>query len=86
MKEGNDYEKAAARLEIILKKIEDPSTKLSEIAGDVKEAKALIEKCKAILHETEADLEKSFDGTKEDSSEKNPAGKTDAFDNWDVPF
>ncbi|MCI2121421.1 MAG: exodeoxyribonuclease VII small subunit [Bacteroidales bacterium] len=56
----NEYEDAVAKLEALLKKIEDPDTSLSEIAGDVKEARNLIGKCKSMLHATQNELEKSF--------------------------
>lgn len=76
----NEYEESIAKLEGLLKKIESPDTSLSDIAGDVKEAKKLIDKCKGMLHATEEELDKSM------SDESEEAGQESKEEEDPLPF
>ena len=73
----NEYEESMAKLEELLKKIESPDTSLSDIAGDVKEAKKLIDKCKGMLHATEEELDKSLSDDAGDAGAASPEEKDD---------
>jgi exodeoxyribonuclease VII small subunit len=89
--EKNDYEESIKKLEELLKKIEDPGTSLSDIAGDVKEAKKLIDKCKAMLHATEEDLDKSLKGDSDHAEGEEDAETTKVYgrqpdDDKNLPF
>ncbi len=52
-----DYAKAMARLEEIAVKVEDPKTSLDDIAGLVKESRALIKDCRDYLRGVRASIE-----------------------------
>lgn len=58
MKEKMTYEEALARLEELVKKIEDPDGDLSTVGEDVKKAMELVKYCKECIAGTKSELDK----------------------------
>lgn len=56
------YLEAMAKLESLVKQIEDPESPLDGISTQVKEAMELVKYCKACLKGTEEELEKIIRG------------------------
>ena len=61
MEKNLTYEKAMKRLEDIVKKIESGEMDIDSLTANLKEAKKLVEFCKAKLTTVEAEVKKSLD-------------------------
>lgn len=61
MKKEMTYEQAITRLEEIVKKIESGEMSIDALAANIKEAKELVEICKAKLTSVEAEVRKCLD-------------------------
>ena len=59
-KSKGTYEEQFARLEAIVKKLDDSQTPIDELAADVKEGTALILSLNAKLHEVETEVADAF--------------------------
>lgn len=65
--QNNRYQKAMIRLEEILSKIDRSDVSVDELASQVEEATMLLRECKAILFETEKNVQDALSGLNEES-------------------
>ncbi len=56
-----NYEEAVTQLETIVRKMESGELDIDSLCDQLKTAKQLIEKCKAKLQKTDAEIKKLFD-------------------------
>ena len=64
MKKNMKYDEALCRLEELVSKVEDPSSDLSSIASDIKEAMEIVKWCRAYIKGNQEEIDKLLEDEK----------------------
>ena len=71
--QNNRYQNAMTRLEEILSKIDQSDVSVDELASQVEEATKLLRECKAILSDTEKNVQKALSDLNEEAEKDSEA-------------
>ncbi|MCR5027668.1 MAG: exodeoxyribonuclease VII small subunit [Fibrobacter sp.] len=71
--QNNRYQNAMTRLEEILSKIDRSDVSVDELASQVEEATQLLRECKAILSDTEKNVQKALSDLNEEAEKDSEA-------------
>ena len=71
--QNNRYQNAMTRLEEILSKIDRSDVSVDELASQVEEATKLLRECKAILSDTEKNVQKALSDLNEETEKDSEA-------------